>query len=92
MESIFRLKLRPKNPVGGELRSILTTPSPSPPWRAGSVDAEPPFWDNKDRAQQVSRKHHGSNQSVAFFQVNEKADDLESLTALAKEETDPAGQ
>ena len=55
--------------------------------------AEPAFWDNKERAQQVIDEASSvRSKTLPFSQLTEKADDLEVLLSLAKEETDPASQ
>jgi peptide chain release factor 2 len=51
------------------------------------------FWDNKERAQQVIDEASTVRaKTLPFSQLTEKADDLEVLLSLAKEETDPSGQ
>jgi len=58
-----------------------------------SMMAEPAFWDNKDRAQQVIDEASSvRSKTLPFSQLTEKADDLEVLLSLAKEETDPTSQ
>jgi peptide chain release factor 2 len=55
--------------------------------------AEPAFWDNKERAQQVIDEASSVRaKTLPFSQLTEKADDLEVLLSLAKEETDPTSQ
>jgi peptide chain release factor 2 len=55
--------------------------------------AEPAFWDNKERAQQVIDEASSvRSKTLPFSQLTEKADDLEVLLSLAKEETDPTSQ
>jgi peptide chain release factor 2 len=55
--------------------------------------AEPAFWDNKERAQQVIDEASAvRSKTLPFSQLTEKADDLEVLLSLAKEETDPTSQ
>src|ERR1700751_743212 len=55
--------------------------------------AEPGFWDNKERAQQVIDEASSvRSKTLPFSQLTEKADDLEVLLSLAKEETDPTRQ
>jgi peptide chain release factor 2 len=55
--------------------------------------AGPAFWDNKERAQQVIDEASTVRaKTLPFSQLTEKADDLEVLLSLAKEETDPSGQ
>src|ERR1700752_374312 len=55
--------------------------------------AEPAFWDNKERAQQVIDEASSiRSKTLPFSQLAEKADDLEVLLSLAKEETDPTSQ
>jgi peptide chain release factor 2 len=55
--------------------------------------AEPAFWDNKERAQQVIDEASTVRaKTLPFSQLTEKADDLEVLLSLAEEETDPSGQ
>src|SRR5260221_2269483 len=55
--------------------------------------AEPAFWDNKERAQQVIDEASSvRSKTLPFSQLAEKADDLEVLLSLAREETNPANQ
>ena len=55
--------------------------------------AKPAFWDNKERAQQVIDEASSiRSKTLPFSQLAEKADDLEVLLSLAKEETDPTSQ
>jgi peptide chain release factor 2 len=55
--------------------------------------AGPGFWDNKERAQQVIDEASSvRSKTLPFSQLAEKADDLEVLLSLAKEETDPNSQ
>src|ERR1700740_1967426 len=55
--------------------------------------AEPAFWDNKERAQQVIDEASSiRSKTFPFSQLAEKAVDLEVLLSLAKEETDPSSQ
>jgi peptide chain release factor 2 len=55
--------------------------------------AEPAFWDNKERAQQVIDEASSvRSKTLPFSQLTEKADDLEVLLSLAKEEADPTSQ
>jgi len=55
--------------------------------------AEPAFWDNKERAQQVIDEASSvRSKTLPFSQLAEKADDLEVLLSLAREETDQASQ
>jgi peptide chain release factor 2 len=55
--------------------------------------AETAFWDNKERAQQVIDEASSVRaKTLPFSQLTEKADDLEVLLSLAKEETDPTSQ
>jgi peptide chain release factor 2 len=55
--------------------------------------AEPAFWDNKERAQQVIDEASSvRSKTLPFSQLTDKADDLEVLLSLAKEEADPASQ
>lgn len=55
--------------------------------------AGPAFWDNKERAQKVIDEASTVRaKTLPFSQLTEKADDLEVLLSLAKEETDPSSQ
>jgi peptide chain release factor 2 len=55
--------------------------------------AGPGFWDNKERAQQVIDEASSiRSKTLPFSQLSEKADDLEVLLSLAKEESDPNSQ
>src|SRR5580693_7903357 len=55
--------------------------------------AGPGFWDNKERAQQVIDEASSiRSKTLPFSQLAEKADDLEVLLSLAKEESDPNSQ
>ena len=55
--------------------------------------AQPAFWDNKERAQQVIDEASSvRSKALPFSQLTEKADDLEVLLSLAKEEADPTSQ
>src|SRR5580692_8090940 len=55
--------------------------------------AEPAFWDNRERAQQVIDEASSvRSKTLPFSQLAEKADDLEVLLSLAQEESDPDSQ
>ncbi|MFZ0503267.1 MAG: peptide chain release factor 2 [Chthoniobacterales bacterium] len=78
----------------GELRRYLDYPKLKA--RLSELEssmAEPGFWDNKERAQQVIDEASSvRSKTLPFSQLTEKADDLEVLLSLAKEETDPTSQ